>query len=267
MLAVWFVALVFVDASFLTAAANISEPTWLPPTLAIAAIVFVPMFLICAFVMQTKFRPQLQDDPHYSEWLERHERIALSTDEAHPELTTPDVDKRVALAAEASRIQFSRLRFELVPSSTRVAKDDGFSVDCVISGLGDRHDPTLGGFTLVALWNVYQIEFRDIAFGNELGEDAETMHSYTLLQAGVFNPSDPEFAAIVFSHHTFLDASDVIQLQSATPRVARLSFVSRTDGPIRLNAGFPYAQNSLLDAHRRPTLQASVSALFLNQEE
>ena len=42
--------------------------------LSIAAVAFVPIFLIAAFVMQTKFRAHLQDDQFYSAWQERKEK-------------------------------------------------------------------------------------------------------------------------------------------------------------------------------------------------
>mgnify|MGYP001583046769 CR=1 FL=1 len=74
MLAVWFVALVLVDGAFLTAAGLITTPDWVAPMLAIAAVVFVPLFLIAAFIMQTRFRTHLQEDSYYSKWLEKHEK-------------------------------------------------------------------------------------------------------------------------------------------------------------------------------------------------
>ena len=73
LMAVWFVALLLVETAFLTAAAKISEPKWICPTLAIAAICFVPLFLLGIFLMQTVFRKELQDDKYYAEWLQRHE--------------------------------------------------------------------------------------------------------------------------------------------------------------------------------------------------
>lgn len=74
LMAVWFIALLLIDSAFLTAAANITAPSWLAPTLAISAIVFVPIFLGGVFLMQTVFRKELQDDPFYSEWLKRQEK-------------------------------------------------------------------------------------------------------------------------------------------------------------------------------------------------
>jgi hypothetical protein len=77
LLAVWFAALVLIDTALLTAATQISAHEWIAPTLVISAIAFVPIFLVCAIVMQTKFRPQLQEDSYYSEWLERRETLFM----------------------------------------------------------------------------------------------------------------------------------------------------------------------------------------------
>ncbi len=74
LLAVWFAALVLVVGLFLGLAAVIDTPVWLRPTLAIASVVFVPLFLVAAFVMQTVFRTHLQEDPYYAEWLKRKEQ-------------------------------------------------------------------------------------------------------------------------------------------------------------------------------------------------
>jgi hypothetical protein len=74
LLAVWFAALVLLDGAFLAAAATVKTPAWVAPMLAIAAIVFVPTFLVLAFVMQTKFRTHLQDDDHFADWLKSREK-------------------------------------------------------------------------------------------------------------------------------------------------------------------------------------------------
>jgi len=69
LLAVWFAGLVLLVSTFLVAAGNVDNPTWLPGLFGITAVLLVPLFIILIFVMQTKFREQLQDDPYYAEWL------------------------------------------------------------------------------------------------------------------------------------------------------------------------------------------------------
>ena len=67
LLAAWLVAMIAIISAFFTAAATIQSPTWLPAVLAIAAILYVPMFTWFIYRMQTKFRVQMQDDSYFSE--------------------------------------------------------------------------------------------------------------------------------------------------------------------------------------------------------
>lgn len=69
LMAVWFLALISIVSELLTAANFIKDPKWMTPTLVIAAIASIPVFIFCIFLMQTVFRPQLQDDSYYSKWL------------------------------------------------------------------------------------------------------------------------------------------------------------------------------------------------------
>ena len=71
LLAAWLVGLILIDTSFLTAAATIVKPTWAPALLVVAAVLNVPLFLICLFTLQTKFRPQMQEDTYYASYLEK----------------------------------------------------------------------------------------------------------------------------------------------------------------------------------------------------
>jgi tetratricopeptide (TPR) repeat protein len=76
LLAAWFVALIVLDSAFLAAAGVVSSPTWLPTVLVIAAIVNVPLFLIGMFLLQTRFRPEMQSDEHYSEYLKQKDKAS-----------------------------------------------------------------------------------------------------------------------------------------------------------------------------------------------
>ncbi len=86
LLAVWFAALALIVGTLTLAATKISSPPWVCPFLVISSVLLVAIFLLVAFLMQTKFRPHLQDDEHYSLWLERQD--ALFGDFA-PENVTP----------------------------------------------------------------------------------------------------------------------------------------------------------------------------------
>jgi hypothetical protein len=69
LLAAWLVGLITVDAAFLAAAEMIASPVWIRSMLAIAAVCNVPIFLFCIFLLQTRFRPQMQEDVYYSQYL------------------------------------------------------------------------------------------------------------------------------------------------------------------------------------------------------
>lgn len=90
LLAAWLVGLLALNVSFLTAAAAIHQPTWAAGFLVVCAAVNVPLFLVCLFVLQTKFRPEMQEDQFYSQYLERRvetgkvEIVAMSDDSEIP---------------------------------------------------------------------------------------------------------------------------------------------------------------------------------------
>lgn len=71
LLAAWLVGLAIIDISFLTAASQITAPAWIPGILAIAAVLNVPVFVFSIFLLQTKFRPEMQEDSYYSDYLNR----------------------------------------------------------------------------------------------------------------------------------------------------------------------------------------------------
>jgi hypothetical protein len=101
LLAAWLTGLILVDAAFLTTANTLSEPIWAKGALIVAAIINVPLFLVAIFLLQTKFRPEMQEDAFYSKYLESKTglyRPASSTD------------------------QSSRLKDELLDSSVEILK-------------------------------------------------------------------------------------------------------------------------------------------------
>jgi signal transduction histidine kinase len=87
LLAAWLTGLVLLDGIFLTAASWLSRPTWIAGTLVVAAVVNVPLFLIAIFILQTRFRPEMQEDSFYSKYLvERQKRAELRADKLQEEL-------------------------------------------------------------------------------------------------------------------------------------------------------------------------------------
>lgn len=80
LLAAWLVGLVLTNASFLEAALRIEGAEWLRGALVVAAIVNVPLFLLALFVLQTKFRAELQEDTFYSEYLSKKTSAVIKVD-------------------------------------------------------------------------------------------------------------------------------------------------------------------------------------------
>lgn len=71
LLAAWLAGLVLINGAFLGTAAHISRPEWASGVLVVAAILNVPLFLACLFLLQTRFRPEMQGDEYYAMYLER----------------------------------------------------------------------------------------------------------------------------------------------------------------------------------------------------
>lgn len=69
LLGAWLVGLLAVDSAFLTAATSMDVSSWQSGILTVAAIVNVPLFIGALFLLQTKFRPELQEDSYYSTYL------------------------------------------------------------------------------------------------------------------------------------------------------------------------------------------------------
>ncbi len=71
LLSAWLVGLIVVNASFLLAAQQISRPDWASSLLVISAVANVPVFILALFLLQTKFRPQMQEDSYYAQYLQQ----------------------------------------------------------------------------------------------------------------------------------------------------------------------------------------------------
>lgn len=115
LLAAWLAGLLALDGTFLLGAATISSPAWVPSLLAIAAVASVPLFLVAIFILQTRFRPEMQEDPYYATYLATKgkslkeqrsrlwEELLRGTDLSHERLRTAEL----YLAEVAERIELN----------------------------------------------------------------------------------------------------------------------------------------------------------------
>ena len=83
LLGAWLAGLLSIDSAFLIAAANLPAHSWESSALVVAAVANVPIFLIAVFVLQTKFRPELQEDAFYSTYLSQktNEKIVITKED------------------------------------------------------------------------------------------------------------------------------------------------------------------------------------------
>src|SRR5262245_58196621 len=76
LLAAWLTGLVVINGGFLFSASYLSSPSWGSAVLVIAAVINVPLFLVAMFVLQTRFRPEMQEDAYYSKYLDsKHKHV------------------------------------------------------------------------------------------------------------------------------------------------------------------------------------------------
>ena len=85
LLGAWLAGLFSIDSCFLFAAENMQHGSFESYALTIAAIVNVPIFLLAVFLLQTKFRPELQEDSYYSTYLNQktNEKVVVSKSDLH----------------------------------------------------------------------------------------------------------------------------------------------------------------------------------------
>ncbi|WP_449122854.1 hypothetical protein [Pseudomonas sp. MPG01] len=80
LLGAWLVGLILTDSIFLTATLSFEAQSWERGALVIAAIINVPLFLGALFLLQTKFRPELQEDTYYHEYISKKSSAILKID-------------------------------------------------------------------------------------------------------------------------------------------------------------------------------------------
>ena len=80
LLAAWMVGLVVTNSSFLIAASQMTDHSWEKVFLVVAAVINVPVFLIALFLLQTRFRAELQEDTYYSEYLSKKTSTPIKLD-------------------------------------------------------------------------------------------------------------------------------------------------------------------------------------------
>ena len=102
LLAAWLLGLILVNGSFLAAAATLQRPDWAAGLLVVCAALNVPVFIGAIFLLQTRFRPQMQEDAYYSQYLK------YSQETGKTELVAPAIATDFKLNFENTLTSLSR---------------------------------------------------------------------------------------------------------------------------------------------------------------
>ncbi len=112
LLAAWLVGLILTNSIFLTAALNLDPHTWERGALVVSAIVNVPIFLLALFILQTRFRAELQEDTFYSEYLSKKTAAVVRIEKnAAQDARIEELEQRVVRFADVENrpaVLFSR---------------------------------------------------------------------------------------------------------------------------------------------------------------
>lgn len=128
LLAAWLLGLIILVGSLVTAATLVTEPEWLPVFFSISAVAIIPIFLFLIFQLQTKYRPQMQEDQYYSEYLNQNTMtIESEVNEDLKNTLTKTINDRIKELAKLQDKQLMEINEKissLIPES--VGKNDEF---------------------------------------------------------------------------------------------------------------------------------------------
>ncbi|WP_372995939.1 hypothetical protein [Marinobacter sp.] len=104
LLGAWLAGLLTIDASFLFAATKMTSNSWQSGALTVAAIVNVPVFIGALFILQTKFRPELQEDSYYATYLNNktNQRVRIPKKDAYLEELEARIESLEGSTAEVA---------------------------------------------------------------------------------------------------------------------------------------------------------------------
>ena len=143
-----------VDGAFLGAAATVLEPSWASGALVIASIINVPLFVGCIFVLQTRYRVEMQEDTYYSKYLDTQTRTTQSA----------AMQDETALRAEIFQSE-SRILEILESLQDRLASFMQSEIDVKVkqefSELMDRASASITNAKQRAQWERYNLRIND----------------------------------------------------------------------------------------------------------
>jgi len=198
LLAAWLLGLVLIDGAFLTAAKTISIPSWLPAVLVVAAVCNVPLFLVCIFLLQTRFRPQMQEDIFYSRYLRIQQetgKVRFSGNEI--------AELREATAASHDRLSegLTRLDGSIVELRSKLSGLQSGRDREAVEGALVHSEQALDEVRHDIQWAGHRVEVNDLLF--EYKEIRRMLVESKIKVTGTFgstsdNPTRPVYPVISF---------------------------------------------------------------------
>ncbi|RBM44133.1 hypothetical protein DLR65_19680 [Vibrio tarriae] len=160
LLAAWLVGLIMVNGSFLSSAVAIGSLAWESSVLIVAAVFNVPMFLGAIFLLQTRFRPELQEDIFYSQYLDKksNQIVTVKNDEHHEISSLRNEVKRLEQLLQSSTFKekaswgnWSVALNKLMPDYIEIRKSlrsEGIRLKSIF---GDRDDSQIPANKIIAI--------------------------------------------------------------------------------------------------------------------
>lgn len=109
LLAAWLVGLVLTNGSFLAAAIKIDSGAWERSALIVASIANVPVFLLALFLLQTRFRAELQEDAFYADYLSKKTAEPIRIDKnTSQDIKIEELQRKVLQLSSASVLNTSQ---------------------------------------------------------------------------------------------------------------------------------------------------------------
>ena len=120
LLGAWLVGLLTIDSSFLIAASRFHEGGHEVTALVWAAILNVPLFIGALFLLQTRFRPELQEDLYYSTYINQktNQKVSLSKADPKDSLISVQIDRLETLTRDLETVANASEKAEIVDNSS-----------------------------------------------------------------------------------------------------------------------------------------------------
>lgn len=188
LLGAWLAGLFSINSCFLFAASNMEQDSFGSLLLIVASVLNVPIFLAAVFLLQTKFRPEMQEDQYYSTYLssKTNEKVYVPKSEQK----IKELEKQiVTLNSNLSLLTVSDIKSQL--------KDIKFAInECLI--LSGTFEQNL---------KAYGIKTVNL-FGSESAPVTEVVAISTYLSNDLINEILSLVKKLGFKQYTFFDNVD-----------------------------------------------------------